>query len=317
MPSNLNKFDIDEQFTKKAWKDMQDRLDKALPIKKPFFLSKWLSLAAVFCLMCAGGYWFVLQNGTENLNQQKLTTEQTKTETKKEDVQQNKTSPSPVIPKLTKNSKQNTKEKTKINKQANIGTITQNTLNNQIQKTPKNQSDLESKSFENTSSKQEKLSVVQLVKNSANQLNNSLPSKDKNLKPLSTIAKKPTLNSIPKQVKTSVIDLKKTNNALAFKSESKNQSTFSKTTSITSKSSPNFRTSIYQSVNNLVTINRYLDSSPNLLKNALTNNQSSTGLLKNRELITQKNEDERLHPKTINYGIKQGLSSDLTSESND
>jgi len=297
MSSSFNKYDIDEQFTEMAWKDMQSRLDKALPVKKPFFLSKWFGVAALFCLLSiGGGYWFVLQKGDTRLTHQKLAIGNDKPEIK-EKTQQNKSTASEVIPKLKDNFKSNIKQ-----------------LDEHLS-TPVNTTKDTGKLRVNKSNKKADLTTVPPIKkNKSNKLTNNLLSLGNNLSPLQKNTEtKPQLNADPEQVSTSVVELKKTNSI--FISPLKQHHKLSKINHIISKTIHKPKTANLKKVNNLSIINGYLNGTPNLVKNTPEINQSSTGLSKNHELITQKNEDEKLHPKTIYYGIKQGLSSNLTSES--
>jgi len=301
MPDSYNKYNIDEQFTEKAWLDMEGRLDKALPVKKSFFFNRWIALAAVFCLFCVGGYWFTSSNtnvALENIND-KTTFEILANEALKVDKavsdKKNKASSSQI----------NSKPSSALKQLVETQTTQKLSKLEKTQLTPPEKTELQIIAENRSTHTSTKLKVHEnnkpsVLKNRSAVLNNN---------PITTNLKH-VGNSKSKPAKTNASISKykivenKSDRVQSSKPQKFNRITFNKKYN-----------SAIELTKNLVPIDGNLHPSPIRIESTLIENQSSIGQFKSRKLITQKNNDEWLHPKTIHYGIKQGLSSDLTSES--
>jgi len=299
MPDSYNKYDIDEQFTDKAWVDMKGRLDKALPIKQPIFLNRWLALAAILCLFCIGGYWFTSSDTNavlENTNS-KTTVETLANEiTSKLSDEKNNSIPPPVTSKSNLTVNQPTENKA-------LKSLQSNTESAQHPSLEKSQQSINAanKNIKTTNSLNILKHNTRTVQNNRSTIINNDPDESRDLN--NTKKSKPTLSKAKDLVNKDKGKLLKQKSSQASKPHT---SKFKITT---------FNKRSIEYIKHLVTIDGNLHPSPKLAENTLMVNQSSTGKFNDQELITQKNDDEWLHPKTIHYGIKQGLSSDLTSES--
>lgn len=310
MPNSYNKHDIDEQFTDKAWIDMKSRLDEVLPVKKPFFLNGWLALAALLCLFCVSGYWFTSSNT-------KLALENINDEIAIESLA-NKTSKTP-----------STSADEKTNIQSSLKTSKPNAA---FKQPAKNHSITSNQSNKENTQQSPSEKIEQAIFSAKENTKTTNTINTSKLNKLAVSNEKPTLRNndpirtVPKNTKTSKTTSAKIKTPLSKKAKSKVVNTKSieqpKTNPTKFKATTlNKNNNSIEHIKNLITIDGNLrphphqHPSPKLIENTLIVNQSSAGKFMSRELITQKNDDEWLHPKTIHYGIKQGLSSDLTSES--
>lgn len=306
MSNNLNEHKINKQFTDKAWANMQARLDEAMPVNKGWGAIKWLVLGIV-CILFTAGYW--LANHISNKKHADTATVTKFVETK---ANASKT------PNLL-NEKQNT-----ITQQANKGI---SKLNEKIKpfKPAKN-----TRTTNNVADKKEAFPLKkntsekpvadkknkETLRNIAN-LNNPV-----SLKKKSSYLNHSTANSIIKQSNLNVYTRKKITSKTANNSNSneiknivKEKASETKPSTISTNKADNIKFKRASQVNNIRQIHRSISKSKDdtqLIHNPKLNQSKASSV--SQKLLPQ-NQDGRFAHKTINYGIKLGLSSDLTSES--